>query len=393
MSASSASKLVAAQPVSQRAPNALPWWLTALCVPAMQLALALAVASLVVLLVGENPVLTMQVMLRGALDPRTGLPSTLFYATSLIFTGLAVSVAFHAGLFNIGGEGQAYVAGLGVALACLWLDGSLNAPLMFLVAMLTAMLFGAFWAWLPGLLQAKRGAHVVVTTIMFNYIASGVLNYLLVGALKNKEGLAIETRPFAADALLPKANEWLNGQFAASGLTIGPTLLNLAFVVALLAAVVVWWLLWYTRMGHALRVFGQNPRAANYAGLSGSRIVIVTMLISGALAGLMALNEVYGGQGRLVLGYTSGMGFLGIAVALMGRNHPGGVVAAALLFGALVQGATDLQLDFPRVSPELILVIQGLVVFFAAALDRLVRDPVQNWWLKRSMMNQKVAEA
>lgn len=368
-------------PKAKAKPGKSPWWMTGVAIPLVQLALALSVASLVVLWVGENPLATLRVMLVGAFDPRAGLSSTLYYATDLIFTGLAVTVAFHAGLFNIGGEGQAYVAGLGVALACLWLDQTLSAPLMFIVAILAAVLFGALWALIPGYLQARRGAHVVVTTIMFNYIAAGLLNYMLVGVIRSDEGMAIETRPFAPSSLLPKVQPWLE----AMGIDVGPSYLNLALLVALSCVALVWWLLWYTRLGYALRSHGQNPRAALYAGTSATRMIMIAMLISGALAGLMAVNDVYGAQGRLVLNYTGGMGFLGIAVALMGRSHPLGVLASALLFGALYQGSTDLQLEFPRISPELILVIQGLVVFFAAALDRLVRDPMERWYLQRAI--------
>jgi simple sugar transport system permease protein len=352
-----------------------------LAIPLVQLTLALLVASLVVLGVGESPLATLKVMLIGAFDPGAGLSSTLYYATNLVFTGLAVTVAFHAGLFNIGGEGQAYVAGLGVALVCLWLDQSLSAPLMFGAAILAALLFGSLWALIPAYLQARRGAHVVVTTIMFNYIAAGLLNYMLVNAIRSSEGMSIETRAFAPASLLPKAQVWL----ASMGIEVGPSYLNLSLLLALACVALVWWLLWYTRLGYALRSYGQSPRAAAYAGISRVRMIVVAMLISGALAGLMAVNDVYGAQGRLVLNYTGGMGFLGIAVALMGRNHPLGVLASALLFGALFQGSTDLQLEFPRISPELILVIQGLVVFFAAALDRLVRDPMERWYLQRKL--------
>lgn len=362
-------------------PAALPWWMAGLAIPLVQLTLALLVASLVVLGVGESPLATLKVMLIGAFDPGAGLSSTLYYATNLVFTGLAVTVAFHAGLFNIGGEGQAYVAGLGVALVCLWLDQSLSAPLMFGAAILAALLFGSLWALIPAYLQARRGAHVVVTTIMFNYIAAGLLNYMLVNAIRSSEGMSIETRAFAPASLLPKAQVWL----ASMGIEVGPSYLNLSLLLALACVALVWWLLWYTRLGYALRSYGQSPRAAAYAGISRVRMIVVAMLISGALAGLMAVNDVYGAQGRLVLNYTGGMGFLGIAVALMGRNHPLGVLASALLFGALFQGSTDLQLEFPRISPELILVIQGLVVFFAAALDRLVRDPMERWYLQRKL--------
>ncbi|MEJ7136860.1 ABC transporter permease [Amphibiibacter pelophylacis] len=352
----------------------LPWWLGGLLIPTVQLALALAVASLVVLMVGENPLQVMTAMVSSALDPSIGLASTLYYTTHLIFTGLAVAVAFHAGLFNIGGEGQAYFAGLGVALACLWLDHVLGAPLMFLVAWLAAMLFGAAWALIPAWLQARRGAHIVVTTIMFNYIAAALMNYLLVGPIKSSTSQGLETRSWEATAMLPRITDTLAGW----GWDVGTSLLNYSLLVAILAVAAVWWLLWHTRLGYALRVLGQNPKAADYAGLSAQKLIIIAMLISGALAGLMALNDVYGGQGRLILSYTSGLGFLGIAVALMGRNHPLGVAAAAFVFGVLIQGTGDLQFDFPRINPNLILVIQGLVIFFAAALDSLVRSPIEN---------------
>lgn len=370
---------------ASRLDGSCPWWLTAVLIPLLQLSLAFAVVAMVLFWVGEDPVSALTTMLQGALDPQGGLSATLYYSTSLIFTGLAVAVAFHAGLFNLGGEGQAYVAGLGVILACLWLDQTLGPIAMFFCAMLSAMLFGAAWAFIPAVLQARRGAHIVVTTIMFNYLAAALLNYMLVGPLRADAGLAIESRAIAATALLPKVHEWLG----AWGLPLHASFFNLSFFLALLCVVGVWWLLWRTRLGYALRALGHNARAARYAGLHQARLCIIAMFLSGALAGLMAVNNVYGGQGRLLLNFTGGMGFLGIAVALMGRNQPLGIVAASLLFGALLEGSVDLQLGFARISPELILLIQGVIIFFVAALDQLIRKPVERGYLRLQTAQHK----
>ena len=321
-----------------------PVWLSAGIIPVLQLTLAMTMASLVVLIVGQSPVDAFQVMLRGALNLEYGgLHNTLYYATNFIFTGLAVSVAFHAGLFNIGGEGQAYVAGLGVALIVLWLDHLLPVWFMAPLAILAAALFGAVWGVIPGYLQAKRGAHIVVTTIMFNFIAAALMGYVLVDYIARASGNSTDSRYFAESAVFPKFYETAQS----FGFEWPFSLLNPSLFVALACAVMVWFLIWRTRLGYAIRVVGQNPSAANYAGINASKIIIITMAISGALAGMMAVNEVYGAQGRLILNYTNGFGFIGIAVALMGRNHPVGVVFSALLFGALYQGGRSFSLIFP----------------------------------------------
>lgn len=356
--------------------QALPIWLTGFAIPVVQLVLAFGLASLLVLSIGQSPLEVLSVLFRGAFNFDTGLPFTLFNATSLIFTGLAVLVAFHAGLFNIGGEGQAYFAGLGVTLVCLWLGPYLPAPLMFLMAIVAALIFGGFYGFIPGLLQAKRGAHVVVTTIMLNYIVFAFMNYAMRYWLSKSEG-STDSANFAESSVLPRLSEML------PFLGFSDTPLNFAFFFALVTAAFVWWLIWRSRLGYEIRVVGQNPQAAGYAGISVSRTIIISMIISGALAGLMAVNVVYGAQGRLSLSFTSGIGFMGIAVALMGRNHPVGVVLAALLFGALAQGGSEMQFDLPDISPEFNVVIQGLIIFFVAALDGLIRKPIETWYQKK----------
>ena len=351
----------------------LPGWVDYGLIPLINLIVAFAVAGLVVLLVGESPVRAATLLLQGAFGSGEGIGYTLFYATNFIFTGLAVAVAFHCGLFNIGGEGQAYIAGLGVAVPCLALDGVLPWYLTFLIAIGGSAMLGALWALIPAYLQARRGSHIVITTIMFNFIAASVMVYLLVGALKPAGSMAPQTRTFLEGAHLPKLN-WLLELFGAS---IRSTPLNLSFLLALLMAAAVWVLIWRTKLGYEIRTMGFSPTAARYAGISEARIVIVTMMISGALAGMMALNPVMGDQHRLQLDYVTGAGFVGIAVALMGRSHPAGIIPAAILFGTLYQGGAEIAFEMPNISRDMIVIIQGLVILFAGALEHMFRPAVQ----------------
>ncbi|MBE1289198.1 MAG: ABC transporter permease [Rhodobacteraceae bacterium] len=354
----------------------MPKWADIFLVPVISIFLALIVSGLVVTAIGENPFHAMAVMVQGAVGSAYGWGYTLFYATNFIFTGLAVAVAFHARLFNIGGEGQATLGGLGVAVICLsvaWPHWSIA----LLAATLSAAAFGAVWALIPAWLQAKRGSHVVITTIMFNFIAAALLVYLLVNVFRVPGSMAPETARFAEAVHLPNASQF------AGFLGFRPsTPLNVTFFVALLAAFAVWVLIWRTRLGYEIRAFGHSERAAIYAGISPVRIIIVTMLISGALAGLMAINSVMGEAERLVISSVQGAGFVGIAVALMGRSHPIGVCLAALLFGALYQGGSELEFVIPAISREMIVVIQALVILFTGALDTMVRLPLEAFFAR-----------
>ena len=306
--------------------------------------------------------------IKGAFGSGQNIAYTLFYATNFIFTGLAVAVAFHCGLFNIGGEGQAYIAGLGVALVCLTFDSVLPWWLTFPLAIVAAAAVGAAWAFVPAYLQAKRGSHIVITTIMFNFIAASAMVYLLVDVLKPPGSMAPQTRDFLEGAQLPKLG-WL---FETFGLSVRSAPLNISFLLALLMAYLVWLLIWRTKLGYEMRTFGFSPKAARYAGISESRIIIVAMLISGGLAGMMALNPIMGDQHRVALDFVAGAGFVGIAVALMGRSHPAGIVPAAILFGMLYQGGAELAFEMPNISRDMIVIIQGLVILFAGALGAYV---------------------
>ncbi|MGL5735269.1 MAG: ABC transporter permease, partial [Beijerinckiaceae bacterium] len=255
------------------APITLPKWAERGLVPVLSVTTAFLVAGLVIVAIGENPVRAMRSLIFGALGTSEGLGFTLFYATNFIFTGLAVAVAFHAGLFNIGGEGQALVGGIGLAIVCLALDPYLPRLILLPLAIAGAALFGAFWAFIPGYLQARRGSHVVITTIMFNFLASTLLVYLLVNVIGKAGSMQPETRNFSAAAKMPAVQEMLSGL----GIASAQTPLNLTFFLALASALFVWLLIYRSRLGYAIRTVGANASAAEYAGISPERITMIAM--------------------------------------------------------------------------------------------------------------------
>lgn len=349
--------------------------------PLLNLTLAFACSGLVIAVIGEDPWAALGVLVYGAFGYAEALGYTLYYATSFIFAGLAVAVAYHAGLFNIGGEGQATLGGLGCGLAALALPGG---PwwLVAVIGSAAAMLFGAVWAAIPGWLQAYRGSHVVITTIMFNFIAGALMTWLMVDVLIAPGQQSPESAVFAEAAQLPA----LHDAAAWFGLDLTPSPLNLSFFIALICCGIFWLYVWHTRWGYVMRTVGLNERAALYAGMSPRRQVVIAMALAGACAGLMGVNEILGVHHKIILNFTGGVGFVGIAVALMGRNHPLGVLLAALLFGALYQGGSELSFEFPAVNRELVVMIQGLVVLFTGALENLFRRPLAAllaWALRR----------
>ncbi|QPH55119.1 ABC transporter permease [Pontivivens ytuae] len=361
----------------------LPGWVDFGLLPLLNLLTAFLVAGLVVLAIGENPVEAVGHILFGAFGYGNGVGYTLFYTTNFIFTGLAVAVAFHASQFNIGGEGQAYLGGLGVGLACLGLDQYLPwwGILPFAIAM--GALFGAIWAAIPGYLFAKRGAHVVITTIMFNFLSYSLMNYVINNFLRVPGNASVQSRTFEQTAWMPKLT-WLERVFPG----IGTSPANLSFVIALIACVFVYILIWRTKFGYEVRVYGANPTAARYAGISVTRTVVLTMAISGGLAGMMALNPVMGDQTRVFLDIPQQAGFVGIAVALMGRSHPLWIVFAALLFGILYQGGAELAFEMPTITRDMVVVIQGLVILFAGAMEFMFRP-----WVARAFSMRERAHA
>lgn len=358
-------------------------FLSIFLLPLLNIVTAFIFTTLLFLIIGIDPWEAAQILVKGAFGYEEGIGYTLYYTTNFIFTGLAVAVAFHAGLFNIGGEGQAYIGGLGVTLVALGLGTFLPPWLLLPLAIVAAAVFGAAWAAIPAYLQAYRGSHIVITTIMFNFLAASLMVYLLVNIFSEPgQGMP------ASNAFPESASLWTwQALMAKFGIEFASSPLNISIILALICCAAVWVFLWKTRWGYELRTVGANPDAAIYAGINPKRIVMLAMLISGALAGFVAVNELLGVQHRLVLGFNTGYGFAGIAVALMGRNHPIGVMMAALLFGALYQGGAELAFEIPSVTRDVVVVIQGLIILFSGALEFMYRAPLQRWLLRFAREN------
>ncbi|MCG8626232.1 MAG: ABC transporter permease [Proteobacteria bacterium] len=348
-------------------PTTMPLWIDIGLLPLLNIGAAFVIAGMIIAAIGENPLTAMSVMAKGAFVYQSSLGYTLFYATNFIFAGLAVAIAFHGGLFNIGAEGQAMLGGLGIACLALVLDSRISPLVVVVLAVPMAALFGAIWGAIPGWLQARRGSHIVITTIMFNFIAASLLVWLLAGSLMEEGQMSPQTRSFASGVWLVPMHILLEN----FGLDLAPSPLNFSFIIAILMLVLIWLLIWRTRFGYMLRAVGHSQHAARTSGIDLAQVTMITMAISGGLAGLMAINEVLGNQHRLLVNFTSGYGFTGIAVALMGRGHPFGIFLASLLFGALYQGGAELDFEFQSINREMVLLIQGLIILFSGALSML----------------------
>lgn len=356
----------------------LPRWIDALVVPAVNVAVALFISAAIILLLGENPFAALLYLIRGAIGYQEALGYTLFYATSFVFTGLAVAMAFHCGLLNLGAEGQAYIGGLGVALVCLGAD-SLPPAAILVLAVAGGALFGALWGAVPGYLQGARGSHIVITGIMFNFLAAAIMSYVLLNLLAEPGRASAETREFSVAAQLPLIHDVLR----AYGYSFAESPLNISIILALTCCVLVWLLIRHTALGYEIRVVGKDHLAAVYAGISPTRAIMLAMAISGGLAGLLGVNELMGSQHRLTLNFVGGYGFVGVAVALMGGSHPFGILLSALLFGALYQGGAELSFEMPGIPREMIVLIQGLVILFSGALSHVFRPHVAALWYRR----------
>ncbi len=320
---------------------------------------AFVVGGIVVLAVGDNPFSTYTLLIGSALTWPDGIGYTLFYATPLIFTGLAVAVAFRCGLLNIGAEGQLYAASFmtaWVGITCAGLSAWLLVPLCFL----TALFAGGFWGAVPGVLKARFGAHEVITTIMMNFIAVALASYFTQYHYKPVGDPILETVPIGEGGHIARLGRFVPGLPERIPL-------NLAFPLALVACVVVYLFLWRTRWGYEIRATGENPAAAQYGGIATGRQIVLAMSVSGALAGMVAVNEVMGYRYRYYDSFSAGYGFTGIAVALLGRNHPAGVILASLLFGALLRGGLFVDIFTEHVSKDLVMVLQGIIILFVAA--------------------------
>jgi general nucleoside transport system permease protein len=324
--------------------------------PFISVAIAVIIGSIIIWLAGKSPIEAYSAMFRGAFGGPRQIGETLLRATPLIFTGLAVAYGFRAGLFNIGAEGQLFMGGLAAAFVGIQLAGLpwiISAPLVLLAAAAA----GAAWAFGPALMKAKIGAHEVITTMMFSYIGRYFVSYMVTGPMK-APGQIPQTLELPPESRLPRLSDVFG--------FIEPNRAHVGIILAVVVAIVIWWVLKYTVMGYEARAVGFNPSAAENGGISVASTTVKSLCTSGALAGLAGAVEVMGVHWRLFDQFSSGFGFTGIAVALLAKNNPIGVLAAALLFGAMSAGAGTMQLE-AGVSQKVISILQGLIIFLVGA--------------------------
>ncbi|MBP8717868.1 MAG: ABC transporter permease [Candidatus Atribacteria bacterium] len=340
---------------------------------------ALLIGSVVILLMGEDPIQVYKMMFVLAIGNLDGWGNVLFRATPLIFTGLAVAFAFRCGLFNIGGEGQVYV---GAFLAAYVGFTFTNLPSIILIPLTIAAAAagGALWAFVPGLLKAKTGVHEVIVTIMMNWIATSLTFYLV---LVYKAPPTEEMKAAGVQQMIPHTSEIAEAARLPRISTILSSLniqlpahnpLNVSFFIAIAAAFLVYYILWKTSLGYEIRAVGYNQTASEYAGINIAKNIILAMLISGALAGLVGTNEVMGYKFRWRQELFTNLGFNGIAVALLGKNHPFGVILAAILFGILSYGGALVNIfTGGKIPRELIMVIQAVIVILVVVADEVAK--------------------
>ena len=308
-------------------------WLSALwrviAIPLAAVLLALVIGAILLAISGANPFSAYSALIEGSFGSMKALGRTLAKATPLIFSGLAVAFAFKAGLFNIGAQGQLLIGALAAAAAGFFIKG-LPPFLHVTLSLLIGAIAGALFAAIPGALKAYTGASEVITTIMLNYVAINITDYLADGPLKDTSdgNIVARTSEILDSARIPFLGEIPGG-----------------FFLAVLAAIVIWWLLWHTTVGFEIRTVGLSPHAAKYAGMRIAFTVILTMVISGFLAGLGGGIESLGIVGRYQPGFNTGLGFDGITIALLGKTHPFGIIPAAILIGAMKAGASTMQFN------------------------------------------------
>ncbi|MGH2620978.1 MAG: ABC transporter permease, partial [Anaerolineales bacterium] len=347
-----------ASEAAPRSRNLIGLILGRIAIPVLAIFTAMLLSSLVMVVSGTNPIEAYLALGEGAFGTQVAIVETLIKATPFILAGLGIALAFRGGLFNIGMEGQLFVGSVGAVL----IGYSIELPpvIHLIVALLAGMVGGAIWAAIPGYLKARTGAHEVITTIMTNFIALRVINWAIGvdGPMRAPRSVVPETRAVFETARLP--------------LLISDSRLHAGIILALLAAIAVYWLLWRTVIGFEIRTVGANPSAARYAGINVELNIVRTMALSGALGGLAGGIQVLGlAPYNFTTGFNVGYGFDSIAVAVLGSIHPFGVTLAAILFGAMDAGSRLMQLR-TKVPIDIITIVQGLILTFVAA-NQIIR--------------------
>jgi general nucleoside transport system permease protein len=352
--------------VNERARSTLE---EAVLAPLAALVVALVAGDLLMLAYGQPPSVVWRMLLEGTWGNAYGFGQVLYKATTLTCTGLAVAVAMRAGLFNIGAEGQLAAGGFGAAIVGLVLPAGTPALLAIPLCVIAACVAGGAVGAVPGVLRARFGAHEVIVTIMLNFIVLALLNYVVSARLHVPE--TVHTPSIRAGAV-PRLSEFVAAFHGSAA--------NASLAIVALAAMGIGWLLFRTRVGYELRAVGLQPDAAENAGVNVRSVWRNALVLSGALAGLGGINFVLGYKGYYEDGFTGGAGFLGIAVALVGRNHPLGVVLAALFFATLSQGGLAINAMVPK---QMVDVLQGIVILAIAAAVPEVRRVLHEALSKR----------
>lgn len=324
-------------------------------IPVLALVIGISVSLLVAAILGESPTYVLEVMIQGALGNATGIGYSLYYATPLMLTGLSVAWAFRAGLFNIGAEGQMSLGGVAIAAVGILLP-NLPWPIALPVACIAAFLAGGMWGAIAGWIKAKRGCHEVLSTILLNFIAYGLASFFIMKVFKNRESQVPETSTVG-----------LGYQIPSMSFIGGMSPLNWSFVFALVVVLTYGFIFARTRFGFYQKLAGGAAEVGRRAGINMDRQTILAMFVAGGVAGLAAISPVLGFAMKTREGFAANAGFVGIAVALLGRNSAIGIIVSALLFGVLTKGALDLDIDTERVSRDLATVIQALIVLAVAS--------------------------
>jgi simple sugar transport system permease protein len=327
--------------------------LSSIVIPTLAILCAFAVGAVLIALAGKSPITAYRALVHSAFGNRNNLGETLVKTVPLLLAGLGTAVAFRARIFNIGAEGQIYMGALGAAVVGLFL-GDLSPWVGIPLVLVAGFLTGGLWGAIAGFLKKQFGANEIIITLMLNYVALAIASYLVGGPWRDPAGTEPYTAHFAEGTILP--------------IVLPRTRLHAGIVVAILAAIAIWWVIRYTVYGYQITVTGANEEAARYSGMKTGRLIVITMFLSGGLAGLAGVGEIAGLHHRVLENFSPGYGYTAIAIAMLGRARPLGVAVASFLFAALVIGTNGMQ-DLVGVPVAIVFIIEGLVLLFVLASD------------------------
>jgi len=315
------------------------------------------ITSFIIILVDKNPFEIFSIMFSDVLGSRYGLGQTLFKATPLIITGIGVAICFHASLFNIGAEGQLNIGSFVIAFVALKLSG-LSAFIVIPVSLISGFVISGLLGYFTALIKIKKGVSEVITTIMMNFIVLALINYLLTNFLAVKA--TVRTGKIDEAYMVPGFAQF-SDYFKGSSV-------NVTFIFAIVIAIFAYYIIYKTRWGYQLRSVGYNEEASKYIGLKNDKIILIAFFVGAGMNALVGLNFVMGYKGYYELGFSNNIGFTAIAVALLARNNPIGIIFSAILFGILDYGGLSVNSMIPK---EIMLVVQAVVILSIISIDKI----------------------